>query len=136
MTATLAGPPEAQPAMAFEMSMKNWPRPVFSRKAPKRMNRKMKVLETPIGVPKMPSVVKKRCSTRLVDVDAAMRELAREVGAGEGVGDEDEGDDDDGQAHDAPRRLEDEEDADDADDDVEGRRGARALGRAPWSRGP
>ena len=64
MTATLAGPPEAQPATALEMSMKNWPRPVFSRKEPKRMKRKMKVLETPMGVPKTPSVVNQKCSVR------------------------------------------------------------------------
>ena len=56
-TATFAGPPLAQPAMAFAKSMKNFPRPVDSRYAPKRMKRKMNVEETPKGMPKMPSVV-------------------------------------------------------------------------------
>ena len=41
--------------------MKNWPIPVFSRKAPKRMNRKMYVEQTPMGLPMTPSVVMKRC---------------------------------------------------------------------------
>ena len=58
MTATLAGPPAAQPAMASAMSMNSLPMPVFSRNAPKRMNRKMKVAETPRGMPRIPSVVK------------------------------------------------------------------------------
>ena len=30
-TATFAGPPDAQPAIAFAISMKNFPSPVFSR---------------------------------------------------------------------------------------------------------
>jgi len=38
-TATFAGPPEAQPATALDRSMKSCPRPVFSRKAPKRTKR-------------------------------------------------------------------------------------------------
>ena len=59
-TATLAGPPAAQPARELARSMKNWPMPVFSRKAPKRMNRKMKVEQTPRGLPMTPSVVMKR----------------------------------------------------------------------------
>ncbi len=61
MTATLAGPPRCLPAMALDRSMKNSPTPVFSRKAPKRMNRKMKVELAPTGAPKIPSWVKKRC---------------------------------------------------------------------------
>ena len=39
MTAILAGPPEAQPATALEMSMKSCPNPDFSRNEPNRMNR-------------------------------------------------------------------------------------------------
>ena len=62
-TATFAGPPDAQPAMAFAISMKNLPRPVFSRNAPKRINRKINVEDTPSGIPNTPSVVKKRCPT-------------------------------------------------------------------------
>ena len=60
-TATLAGPPTAQPASALARSMKNCPMPVFSRQEPKRMNRKMYVEHTPIGLPITPSVVMKRC---------------------------------------------------------------------------
>ena len=41
MTATLAGPPEAEPAMAFAPSMKKLAMPVASRKAPKMMNSTM-----------------------------------------------------------------------------------------------
>ena len=41
MTATLAGPPVAEPAMALARSMKKAAMPVASRKAPNRTNRKM-----------------------------------------------------------------------------------------------
>ena len=44
-TATFAGPPAAQPAIALAISIKNLPRPVDSRYAPKRINRKIKVDE-------------------------------------------------------------------------------------------
>ena len=57
MTATLAGPPMAWPAMEFARSMKKVPIPVFSRKDPRMMNRTIKVAHTPSGVPIMPSVV-------------------------------------------------------------------------------
>ena len=57
-TATLAGPPDAQPAMEFARSIKNLPSPVTSKYAPKSMNRNIKVDDTPNGMPKMPSVVK------------------------------------------------------------------------------
>ena len=57
ITATLAGPPDAQPAMALAISIKNFPSPVFSRYAPKRIKRKIKVDDTPMGIPKTPSVV-------------------------------------------------------------------------------
>ncbi len=56
-TATLAGPPEAHPATALARFMKNRIIPVEVRKDPKRMKRKMKVAETPMGMPMMPSVV-------------------------------------------------------------------------------
>ena len=39
ITATLAGPPEAHPAMALEISIKSCPRPDFSLKEPNRMNK-------------------------------------------------------------------------------------------------
>ena len=57
ITATLAGPPLLSPQMELARSMKNAPTPVFSRKDPKSMNRKMKVAEAPTGVPKIPSCV-------------------------------------------------------------------------------
>ena len=57
-TATFAGPPLAHPAMLFARSIKNFPSPVDSRYAPKRMKRKMNVEDTPSGMPKIPSVVK------------------------------------------------------------------------------
>ena len=41
MTATLAGPPELQPAMRFAKLMKKFAMPVRSRKAPKMMNSTM-----------------------------------------------------------------------------------------------
>ena len=60
-TATFAGPPRRLPARALPKSMKNWPTPVFSRNAPKSMNRKMNVLDAPMGVPNTPSRPKNRC---------------------------------------------------------------------------
>ena len=39
ITATFAGPPAACPAMELEISMKNCPMPVFSRKAPNSIKR-------------------------------------------------------------------------------------------------
>ena len=56
-TATFAGPPLAQPAMELARSIKNLPSPVDSKYAPKRINRKIKVEDTPKGIPKIPSVV-------------------------------------------------------------------------------
>ena len=56
-TATLAGPPRRLPAMALHKSMKNSPTPVFSRKEPNRINRKIKVELAPMGVPNTPSWV-------------------------------------------------------------------------------
>ena len=41
MTATLAGPPEDQPARRFANEMKKFAMPVRSRNAPKMMNRTM-----------------------------------------------------------------------------------------------
>ena len=55
-TATFAGPPVDHPARASDRSMMNFPRPVFSRTAPKSMNMNTNVEETSSGVPKMPSV--------------------------------------------------------------------------------
>ncbi len=56
-TETFAGPPAAQPDALVAASMKNLPMPVFSRQAPKKMNRKMNVELTPRGFPMIPSVV-------------------------------------------------------------------------------
>ena len=56
-TATFAGPPLAPPAMALHTSMKKCPMPVFSSKAPNRMNKNIKVEHAPIGVPIIPSVL-------------------------------------------------------------------------------
>ena len=57
ITATLAGPPTAAPAIELAMSRKYLPTPVLSRKEPKRINSTMKVEQTPMGVPMTPSVV-------------------------------------------------------------------------------
>ena len=57
MTATFAGPPEAEPAMLFAHAMKKSEMPVDSRNAPKMMNSTMYVLQTPTGVPMTPVVV-------------------------------------------------------------------------------
>ncbi len=55
MMATFASPPMVRPAKVREISLMNCPIPVALRKAPKRMNRKMYVEETPRATPKIPS---------------------------------------------------------------------------------
>ena len=57
ITATFAGPPTAAPAIEFAMSIKYRPTPVLSRKEPNRINKTIKVEQTPMGVPMTPSVV-------------------------------------------------------------------------------
>ena len=54
-TATLAGPPEAEPATEFAKSIKKFAMPVLSRKAPKMMNTTMNFAQTLTGVLKTPS---------------------------------------------------------------------------------
>ena len=54
ITATLAGPPAAEPTTEFAKSTKNAPIPDFSRNAPKIMNITMKLQQTVTGVEKMP----------------------------------------------------------------------------------
>ncbi|CAM5197861.1 hypothetical protein BTHI11S_04338 [Bosea thiooxidans] len=49
-TQTLPGPPCLPPKTAIEMSLKKSITPARSMKAPNRMNRKMKVAETAVGV--------------------------------------------------------------------------------------
>ena len=56
-TATFAGPPLAPPAIALHTSMKKCPIPVFSRRAPNKIKRKINVEQAPIGVPIIPSVL-------------------------------------------------------------------------------
>jgi len=51
MTATLAGPPDDQPARAMAMSMKSCARPVRAMKRPKSTKWKTKVATTPSGMP-------------------------------------------------------------------------------------
>ena len=58
ITATFAGPPVAFPAIALAISIKNCPIPVRSKKAPNKINKKIKVEHTASGVPMIPSVVK------------------------------------------------------------------------------
>jgi len=55
-TAAFAGPPRAHPVRAKAMSVKNSPAPVLRSSVPYRMNSRMKLAETPIGTPKIPSV--------------------------------------------------------------------------------
>ncbi len=57
ITATLAGPPSAQPAKLLATLMKNCEIPVRSRKAPKTMNTTMNFEQTLIGVERTPVVV-------------------------------------------------------------------------------
>ena len=57
ITATLAGPPAEEPAMAFARLMKNWAMPVRSRNAPKMMNTTMYLAQTLTGVFMTPVVV-------------------------------------------------------------------------------
>ena len=57
ITATLAGPPLAQPAIRLAQAMKKSLMPVASRKAPKMTNSTIKVEQTPMGVPITPVVV-------------------------------------------------------------------------------
>ena len=59
-TATFAGPPEALPAKALQISIKNCPIPVFSSQAPNKINKKINVEQAPIGVPIIPSVLKNK----------------------------------------------------------------------------
>lgn len=59
MTATLAGPPEVQPAMALARSMKKLEMPVRSKNAPKMMNTAMNFAHTCTGVLSTPDVPKK-----------------------------------------------------------------------------
>ena len=54
MTATLAGPPEAEPATKFAHSMKKFAMPVLSRKEPKMTKTTMNYAQTFIGVERMP----------------------------------------------------------------------------------
>lgn len=56
ITATLAGPPDAHPAMALAISIKNFPSPVF-QDTPQKDKKEIKVDDTPMGIPKTPSVV-------------------------------------------------------------------------------
>ena len=58
ITATFAGPPMCLPATAFARSMNSLPTPVFSRNAPKSINKNIYVEDTPRGVPKTPFSVK------------------------------------------------------------------------------
>ena len=51
ITATLAGPPRAQPTSPSATSLNRPIMPAWSRKLPNRMNRKMYVTETRMGVP-------------------------------------------------------------------------------------
>ena len=57
ITATLAGPPEVEPATEFARSMKKLEIPVRSRNAPKMMNTTIYWAHTLMGVPMMPLVV-------------------------------------------------------------------------------
>ena len=56
MTATLAGPPEEEPAAQLARSMKKLEIPVRSRNAPKMMNTAMNLAQTWTGVAMMPEV--------------------------------------------------------------------------------
>ena len=57
MTATLAGPPEAEPATQLARLMKKLEMPVRSRKAPKMMNTTMNFAQTWMGVVNRPVVL-------------------------------------------------------------------------------
>ena len=53
--AAFAGPPRMRPTSAKARSRKNWPAPAFSSSAPKKTNRKTKLVETLSGMPKIAS---------------------------------------------------------------------------------
>ncbi len=55
-TATLAGPPLLDPAIAIAKSLKNCPIPEDVKNAPKSINKNMYVDDTPIAIPNIPSV--------------------------------------------------------------------------------
>ncbi len=57
ITAALAGPPVAYPVSPTASSVSQSPIPVLFRKAAKIMKRKMKVEETLMGTPRMPSAL-------------------------------------------------------------------------------
>ena len=57
ITATFPAPPRVVPARASARSVKKPSKPPWSMTAPKSTNRKMKLVETSVGMPKTPSVV-------------------------------------------------------------------------------
>ena len=60
ITATLAGPPDADPATELARSIKKFDIPVRSRKAPNMINTTIYAAQTLIGVFITPEVVKNR----------------------------------------------------------------------------
>ena len=69
-TAASAGPPVTRPVAVSARFTKNWPAPLFSRNAPKRMNIKINVALTLIAEPKTPSVPRYRNEIRRLNVKA------------------------------------------------------------------
>lgn len=59
-TAALAGPPRKRPSNEMAEAMKYHPAPAVSSMAPKRTNRKMKLVDTPKATPNTPSVVSQK----------------------------------------------------------------------------
>ena len=55
-TATFAGPPGERPTSVSAISLINWEKPEYLRKAPKSTNTKIYVAETLAPVPRMPPV--------------------------------------------------------------------------------
>ena len=73
MTATLAGPPELEPAMQLARLMKKAAMPVRSRNAPKMMNTAMNFRQTCTGVAITPLVPKNRVYTTRASTCAKVR---------------------------------------------------------------
>jgi hypothetical protein len=59
-TAALAGPPVVPFVIAKAISVRNFPPPDFCNIAPYKINKKIKLAETPKGMPNMPSVDRAR----------------------------------------------------------------------------
>jgi hypothetical protein len=79
-TAALAGPPTVPLVRAKATSVRNFPPPDLRRIAPYKINRKIKLAETPRGMPKMPSVDRERYVHTLLRLIAVWQNIPGSCG--------------------------------------------------------